>query len=79
MGDDIKKRQKAFSYIMDQAGKLNMNTAGLNGYISLEEIIKLKEGISDPSEMLVTQLKELFKHVSTEEDIYNNLIKPFGY
>ena len=77
MGKDIEKRQKAYSYIVNQAQKLKLAETNLDGYISLEEIINLKEGVADPSEVLIRQLKELFKHVSSEEEIYHNLIKPF--
>ena len=84
MGNNIEKRRKAFNYIVNQAKKLHLDISkipyadtNISGYISLEEIIQLKEGVADPSETLIKQLKELFRHVSSEEDIYNNLIKPF--
>ncbi|MFC1961687.1 hypothetical protein ACFLWN_01370 [Chloroflexota bacterium] len=77
MGKDIEKRQKAYDYIVNQAQKLKLADTSFSGYISLEEIMKLKEGAADPSETLIKQLKELFKHVGSEEDIYHYLIKPF--
>ena len=77
MGNNIEERRKAFNYIVNQAKKLHLADTSKSGYISLEEIIQLKEGVADPSETLIKQLKELFRHVSSEEDIHNNLIKPF--
>ena len=78
------KRQQAYSYILNQAKKINWNfersfESSINdvGYISLTDIQELKEGLSNPSPELVATLKILFRRVASQDEIDNHLIKPF--
>ena len=71
MDSDVEKRQKAYEYILNQSKKLSLTDTMSSSIISLEELMQLKKGVADPSETLIKQLKELFKHVSSEEDIYS--------
>ena len=84
MANEVEKRRKAYEYIVSQAKKLPPDISKIlsadvstGGHISLEDLFQLKEGLSSPSETLIKQLKELFRNISSEEDIYDHLIKPF--
>ena len=84
MNSRIHKRKKAYQYIykkLHESGqKPGKNTAVLsdaNVAISLAEIDNLREGIADPSEELVTALKTLLHHTTSESEIEKHLVKPF--
>jgi hypothetical protein len=47
-------------------------------YISLNDLIGLKEGTSDPPPQLVATLKKLLKSVTNETEIDQYLVQPFG-
>ncbi len=46
-------------------------------YLSLDDLDKLRNGLSDPDEQLVLTLKQLLKQVASEVEIDKNLVKPF--
>jgi len=80
----IDKRKKAYHYIykkLHESGhRPSYNTAKLpdvNIVIPLAEIDKLREGITDPSEELITALKTLLRHTTSESEIEEILVKPF--
>jgi len=79
------KRSKAYGYILNQTKKLNLEliykldkTIANISYIPLSDIEKVKEGIADPSEELVEVLKILFRHIASEAEIEDHLVKPFS-
>ena len=79
------KRRKAYEYILNQTKKLNLGllhrsdkTIANISYIPLSDIEKVKEGIADPSEELVEVLKKLFRHIASEVEIEDHLVKPFS-
>jgi len=79
------KRRKAYGYILNQTKKLNLEliykldkTIANISYIPLSDIEKVKEGIADPSEELVEVLKKLFRHIASEAEIEDHLVKPFS-
>ena len=79
------KRRKAYEYILNQTKKLNLEfshksdkTIANISYIPLSDIEKVKEGIADPSEELVEVLKKLFRHIASEAEIEDHLVKPFS-
>ena len=47
-------------------------------WLSLDDLVKLRNGLSDPSEALVLTLKKLLKHVASEAEINMFLVKPFS-
>ncbi|MFC1873505.1 hypothetical protein ACFLW3_01670 [Chloroflexota bacterium] len=85
MANEVAKRRKAYEYILSQANKLPPDNSKIlsadvstGGHISLEDLLQLKEGLSNSSETLIKQLKELFINVISEDDISCHLIKPFS-
>ena len=85
MTSQREKRRKAYGYILNQAKKLNLEliykldeTIANISYIPLSDIEKVKEGIADPSEELVEVLKKLFRHIASEAEIEDYLVKPFS-
>jgi len=48
-----------------------------NCNISLDELVGLKEGLSDPSQELVVALKKILRRVTSEAEIDKHLVKPF--
>ena len=85
MTSQREKRRKAYEYILNQTKKLNLEllhksdkTIANISYIPLSDIKKVKEGIADPSEELVEVLKKLFRHIATEAEIEDHLVKPFS-
>lgn len=77
-------RIRAYRYIIENVGKANQDLshrpdkmlADIN-YISLAELVKLREGTADPSKELVTALKELLNGVASEAEIEDYLVSPF--
>jgi len=61
---------------------LNLNRGsgkaiGDDYYISLHDLVQLKEGLADPPERLVLALKSLLKGVAEEAAIDEYLVSPF--
>ena len=84
MLDIINKRRQAYEFInekLNQAGcKSSCHTAKMTDgdvIISLTEIDSLKRGYIDPSKELITMVKSLIRHVSSEAEIEEYLVKPF--
>ena len=46
-------------------------------YISLCDLEALKEGLSDPPHELVVKLKKIFRHLTSEAEVDDYLVKPF--
>ena len=78
-----KSRKSAYRYIMGQAKKAardlspksDRTIAGVN-YLSLDDILRLKEGISDKSQNLVAILEKLLCHIASEAKIDDYLVTP---
>ena len=80
----IESRKRAYSYILKKAKELDLagnyrHSKVANGidYISLNNLIELKEGTSDPPLQLVTSLKNLLKGITNETEIDKYLVQPF--
>jgi hypothetical protein len=72
-------RKKAYVYIKGQIGNLDglSHSTSQVTIIPLNDLMLLKEGIADPSDALVTLLKQLLNGSITEAKIDNNLVTPF--
>ena len=77
-------RQKAYQYIVELSKILNLDlehrldkTINEIDYISLNDLKNLKEGLSDPSQELVSALKKLCSHIASENEINERLVTPF--
>lgn len=77
-------RKRAYHYIITQATKLNLDlnrtsdkAAADANYISLNDLVGLKEGLTDPTQQLVVALKKVLKSVASELEIDEYLVKPF--
>ncbi len=75
-------RKRAYQYIKKQSEKLNLISdkaiTDVN-YISLDELIRLKNGLADPSLELVQALRKLFIGVASKEEMYEYLFRPFHH
>jgi hypothetical protein len=72
-------RKTAYKYIKGQLSKLHGRRYDGDPTIivALDELILLKEGLTDPSAELVASLKQLFLGISTEAEIDARLVIPF--
>jgi len=72
-------RKTAYEYIKGQIGNIHglSNSASQLTIIPLNDLMLLKEGLADPSDALVTLLKQLLKGSVTEAEIDTNLVTPF--
>ena len=84
MTSHTESRIKAYYFIMEKVKKLEVlsdnqlkKIANYVGYISLDDLIGLKEGITDPPPQLVANLKKLLKGVTNEKEIDQYLVQPF--
>ena len=83
MSDRSDSRKIAYQYIVKQSDKLNLklsrtsDEAIRDANISLNELMRLKEGLADPSPELVQALKKLLLGVATEAEIEKYLAIPF--
>ena len=78
------KRKKAYEYIVEKLHQLERDreyatdkSINDSNYISLAEIEELKGGITDPTVQLVAGLKNLLRHVVSEHEVDEYLVKPF--
>ncbi len=77
-------RKIAYQYIVKQSKKLNLKLSHTSDEvlkdinISLNELIRLKEGLDDPSPELVRALKKLLLGVVSEAEIDKYLVSPFS-
>jgi len=79
-----RKREKAYYFIAEQAKKLRAapkykydKTIDNADFISLDELYRIKKGLADPSPELVSKMKKLLQHVTSESEIDEYLVKPF--
>ncbi len=77
-------RERAYHYIITQATKLNLDLSRTSdkaatdaNYISLNDLVGLKEGHTDPTQQLVVALKKLLVSIASEVEIDEYLVKPF--
>jgi hypothetical protein len=72
-------RKTAYNYIKGQLSKLHGRHYDGDPAIivTLDELMLLKEGLTDPSAELVASLKQLFQGISTEAEIDARLVVPF--
>ena len=77
-------RTKAYRYIIEQVKKGNLGpghdieeTLADVDYISLGDLVKLKEGLVDPSPELAAALKKLLRPVASGTEIDDHLVTPF--
>ena len=79
----IESRKIAYQYIVKQSKKLNLKLNLTSGEalkdinISLNELIRLKEGLDDPSPELIRALKKLLLGIVSEAEIDKYLISAF--
>ncbi len=75
-------RKIAYQYIVEQSKKPNLKLSPTSEEvikdvnISLNELIRLKEGLDDPSPELVRALKKLLLGVVSEAEIDKYLVRP---
>ena len=84
MKERIESRKKAYSFVLKKAKELgfahNYRLSKIGNdidYISLNDLIGLKEGTNDPPLQLVTSLKKLLQGTANETEIDQYLIQPF--
>jgi hypothetical protein len=72
-------RKTAYEYVKGKISKLQdfSYDADHPSTISLNELMLLKDGLTDPSSELVALLKQLLKGSITEADIDAHLVEPF--
>ena len=76
-------RKIAYQYIVKQSKKLNIKLSLTSDEvlkdinISLNELIRLKEGLDDPSPELIRVLKKLLLGIVSEAEIDKYLVSPF--
>ncbi len=76
-------RKIAYQYIVEQSKKPSLKLSLTSDEvlkdinISLNELIRLKEGLDDPSPELVRALKKLLLGVVSEAEIDKYLVSPF--
>ena len=68
----IVKQSEKMSFILDKVANDVNNIS-----VSLDELIRLKEGLVDPSPELVRSLKKLLSGVVSGAEIDKYLVKPF--
>ena len=84
MRDRRRSQTRAHHFIVEQAQKVNQDLNRKRGkrlesinYISLHDLLKLKEGLTDPSPKFVAALKKLLRHAVSEAEIDDYLVMPF--
>jgi hypothetical protein len=72
-------RKTAYEYIKEQIGNLHRLSRSTSQptIIPLNDLMLLKEGLTDPSVELVALLKQLLKGFVTESDLDAHLVEPF--
>ena len=79
----VESRKIAYQYIVEQSKKPNLQLSVTSDEvikdvnISLAELMRLKEGLDDPSLELVRALKKLLLGVVSEVEIDKYLVRPF--
>ena len=77
-------RKRAYDYIIAQGKRLKLDLSSRldkticgDYWISLNDLLQLKEGLADPPEQLVFALKHLLKGAASEAEIDEYLVRPF--
>ena len=72
-------RKTAYGYIQGEISRLHGLSRNIDhaSAIPLDELILLKDGLSDPSAELVASLKQLLKGSVSEAEIDTHLVVPF--
>jgi hypothetical protein len=80
MTDRIKYRKEAYQYILQRLSTAHAEVTGTDWMqsIPLDELKLLKEGLADPSEALVSALKDQLKGVVNDLEIESHLVEPFN-
>jgi hypothetical protein len=80
----ITQRKQAYEFIYQKAEELETKGSyGIDEYVEktdivyLEDLDKLKRGIADPSNELVSILKKILRPVASDIEIEGHLVKPF--
>ena len=80
----IKLRKQAYEFIYQKAEELETKESyRIDKYIeetdivNLDDLDKLKRGIADPSNELVSILKRILRPVASDIEIEGYLVKPF--
>jgi len=84
IADRVFSRKKAYLFVARKIQKLKASdyyrfnkTGNAVNYISLSDLIGLKNGTSDPSPELVSNLKKLLQGSAIEAEIDRYLVQPF--
>ena len=84
MTSQREKRREADQYILNQTRKPPLEllhksdkTIAAISCFPLSDIEEVKAGIADLFEGLVAALQKLFRHIASETDIEDHLVKPF--
>ncbi len=84
MKERIESRKKAYSFVSKKVKELgfthNYRLSKIGNdidYISLNDVIGLKEGTNDPPLQLVTSLKKLLQGTANETEIDHYFTQPF--
>ena len=84
MKNQIKSRKKAYSFILKKVKELNLASncksskiTDFIDYISINDLIELKESIVNPSQQLVTDLKKPLQGAASESEIDRYFVRPF--
>ena len=72
-------RKEAYRYIQKRLSKLPVGSCDADQGLSipLDELTQLKEGVADPSVVLLATFRQLFIGAVTETEIDAHLVKPF--
>ena len=73
-------RSQAYQFIQQILAKqpLEIHQTDSNQIILLDDLVKLKAGLVDPTPALISALKELFPHGAEQNDINTYLVFPFS-
>jgi len=79
MIDKSLQRKEAYEYIISKLNNLPSDVNDKDGFqiISLEDLWLLKEGVADPSEALVSVIKQFLGRSVNKVELYNYLVNPF--
>jgi hypothetical protein len=72
-------RKEAYKYVLYILSKLPAQDSGENWlqFVPLEELRLVKEGIEDPSPVLVSLLKEMLQGAISDDVVDSHLVTPF--
>ena len=71
-------RKRAYFYICENLKKIPGGLNSLNDeFISLDDLMLLKDGLYDPSPHMVACFTRVLRSVASEEEIHSYLVAPF--